>query len=277
MFTSTEASSERRGRITRTPSNKEALSCWAANKIAMPVVRIQNKDFMGLWTKSEYGTLLVHKTKSFEQCDVSFLSFCNLTLSLATGGDLQGASGLVAYWKFDDPGTDGFEKYGILVDSSGHGNDLDVLIPPVQYEAVIVKDEKKLLTGGLKFKNNYAMNPGFNGMPQKDITIEFWARSGQITGSGLGSENYAEFFSFSAIMKGDGNIDNDNGYADSSLIDDAIRIERYLKEYNNTTYLKNAKTNTLGSISIHINSNREGNGKHNDNWLDFAANWYVLV
>lgn len=28
-----------------------------------------------------------------------------------------------------------------------------------------------------------------------------------------------------------------------------------------------------GSISVHINANREGNGKRYDHWIDFAVGW----
>lgn len=194
---------------------------------------------------------------------------------VATGEDLQGKEHLVAYWKFDDPGSEGFENYGIVADSSGRGNDLDLLVPPTQSNVVIQRDGKSLSTGALTFKNNYAMNPGLKGMPVRDITIEFWARSGEISGNPLSSEHYAEFLSFSALKVGDGKAGNDGGFADSALIDDAIRIERYLTEYNQTAYLKNTNANTLGSISVHINSNRQGNGRHNDNWLDFSTDWYV--
>jgi len=190
-----------------------------------------------------------------------------------TGDDLQGSANLVAYWKFDDPGTEDYEHSGIVADSSGRGNDLDLLVPPTQSQVFIERDGKSLSTGALTFKNNYAMNPGLKGMPTKDITIEFWARTGAITGDALTSEHYAEFLSFSALKVGDGKAGNDNGYADSALIDDAIRIERYLTEYNESSYLKNTNTNTLGSLSIHINSNRQGNGRQNDNWLDFATDW----
>jgi hypothetical protein len=29
----------------------------------------------------------------------------------------------------------------------------------------------------------------------------------------------------------------------------------------------------MGSISVHINANREGNGALNDHWMDFAVGW----
>jgi hypothetical protein len=32
---------------------------------------------------------------------------------------------------------------------------------------------------------------------------------------------------------------------------------------------------TRGSLSVHINANREGNGKRYDHWLDFATGWWA--
>lgn len=190
----------------------------------------------------------------------------------STGEELQNHKDLVAYWKFDDPGNDQYEGYGVLADSSGRGNDLDILIPPKRNQIVIEKDGKSLRTHSLTFKNNYAMNSGLDGMPAKDITVEFWARSGALGDNTLTSERYAEFLSFASLKQpSDGS--NSNSHAGTALIDDAIRIERYLTEYNETQFLRNAKTNTLGSISVHINSNRQGNGRKNDNWIDFATEW----
>lgn len=191
----------------------------------------------------------------------------------STGENLKNNKDLVAYWKFDDPGKPEFEGNGILADSSGRGNDLDILIPPAQSQVKIKKNKKELRTHALSFKNNYAMNPQLKGIPTKDITVEFWARSGVIKDSSVGTERYAEFISFATLREQAHMMTPIGGHSSASLIDDAIRIERYLTEYNETQYLKNAKTNTLGSISVHINSNRQGNGGENDNWIDFATEW----
>jgi len=72
-------------------------------------------------------------------------------------------SHLVAYWKFDDPGSEDYEQSGIVTDASGHGNHLDLLVPPIQTDVSIEKDGKSLNTGSLKFRNNYAMNQGSRG------------------------------------------------------------------------------------------------------------------
>ena len=212
------------------------------------------------------------------RCTMQFAPFLLLTVSpfLATG-EMPNRDALIAYWKFDDPGTDEFEQYGTVMDSSGRGNHLDLLVPPSRSDVMIRQKDNHMETGALTFKNNHAFNPNIMGMPSEDITIEFWARSGPIRSHGVSSEQHAEFLSYATIQPGDGHTDNDGGFADSVLIDDAIRIERYLMEYNESQYLRNAKTNTLGSVSVHINSNRQGNGKANDNWLDFATDWYVPV
>eukprot|EP00210_Caulerpa_lentillifera_P004763 g4547.t1 len=191
----------------------------------------------------------------------------------STGEELQNHEDLVAYWKFDDPGSQQYEGFGVLADSSGRGNDLDILVPPKRSQVYIEKDGNSLRTHALTFKNNYAMNSEITGFPQEDITVEFWARSGALTGSPMTNERYSEFFSFASLKESDDATGSTRGHAGTALIDDAIRIERYLTEYNETQYLKNSKTNTLGSISVHVNSNRQGNGRGNDNWIDFATEW----
>lgn len=183
---------------------------------------------------------------------------------------------LVAYWKFDDPGNEGYESNGIVRDSSGTGNDLDLFNPPAREDVVIEgSNGRKLETGALKFKNNYAINSDLATMPTRDITVEFWAQSGELKPGTDASTNerYAEFLSFATQSNGDGDVGNDFGLADSAFMDDAIRIERYLTEYNRSEYLKNSHVSTRGAISVHINANRQGNGKHQDNWLDFSTEW----
>lgn len=113
-------------------------------------------------------------------------------------------------------------------------------------------------------------------MPNKDITVEFWAQTPAHTAeeNPLTIERYAEFFSFATMKIDDGKVGNDFGYADTAFIDDAIRIEKYYTEYNGTRYLPNSDVATMGALSIHINANRDGNGKAYDNWLDYAVGWY---
>lgn len=39
------------------------------------------------------------------------------------------------------------------------------------------------------------------------------------------------------------------------------------------TYLPPDPPSRAGSISVHINANREGNGKRYDHWIDYAVGW----
>ena len=57
--------------------------------------------------------------------------------------------------------------------------------------------------------------------------------------------------------------------------DDAIRIEKYYDEFRKKPDLKGLDIETRGSITVHINSNRDGNGRHYENWLDYAVQWYA--
>lgn len=67
------------------------------------------------------------------------------------------------------------------------------------------------------------------------------------------------------------------GVTDSVFTDDAIRIEKYYDEFRSTSDLSYLDIPTRGSITIHINSNRDGNGRRFENWLDFAVQWCALV
>lgn len=63
------------------------------------------------------------------------------------------------------------------------------------------------------------------------------------------------------------------GVSDSVFTDDAIRIEKYYDEFRKKADLKGLDIETRGSITVHINSNRDGNGRHYENWLDYAVQW----
>jgi hypothetical protein len=65
------------------------------------------------------------------------------------------------------------------------------------------------------------------------------------------------------------------GITDSVFTDDAIRIEKYYQQYRNTADLNYMDMGTEGSITVHINSNRDGNGRRFENWLDYAVEWCV--
>ena len=53
-----------------------------------------------------------------------------------------------------------------------------------------------------------------------------------------------------------------------AFIDDAIRISKYLNDYS-TTMGNFLQQSTAGSISVRVNSNRQGNGNALENWIDF--------
>ena len=63
------------------------------------------------------------------------------------------------------------------------------------------------------------------------------------------------------------------GVGDSVFTDDAIRIEKYYDEFRKKPDLKGLDIETRGSITLHINSNRDGNGRQYENWLDYAVQW----
>eukprot|EP01025_Chloroclados_australasicus_P038518 TRINITY_DN3971_c0_g1_i12.p1 TRINITY_DN3971_c0_g1~~TRINITY_DN3971_c0_g1_i12.p1 ORF type:complete len:674 (+),score=86.20 TRINITY_DN3971_c0_g1_i12:241-2022(+) len=49
-----------------------------------------------------------------------------------------------------------------------------------------------------------------------------------------------------------------------------------MSEFKNTQYLSdpsNKRKSTRGSVSIHINANRDGNGNKFDNWIDYRVKW----
>ena len=58
-------------------------------------------------------------------------------------------------------------------------------------------------------------------------------------------------------------------------MDDAILIEKYMDEFGQTRHLRNlpGDFSTVGTVSVHINANRQGNGNRFDHWLDFALKW----
>jgi len=65
--------------------------------------------------------------------------------------------------------------------------------------------------------------------------------------------------------------------SDSVFTDDAIRVEKYYDEFRNTRELNYLDISTRGSLTLHINSNRDGNGRRFENWLDYAVQWCFLI
>jgi len=187
-------------------------------------------------------------------------------------------SDLVAYWKFDDLVGD----LGVMtthyqaIDSSGRNNNLNILTLPKRSEDNVIYKGKDLGFPALDFQNNYAMQPYFQGMPDKDITVEFWARTPEVSDAEEDRNLYQELFSFASIKKGNGDVSDDGGYADSVFMDDAILIEKYNNEYVGSGWLPSigdSFKSTVGTISVHFNANRQGNGFKHDNWIDFAVDW----
>ena len=193
-------------------------------------------------------------------------------------GDSISDSDLVAYWKFDDLVGD----RGIMTthyqaaDSSGRNNNLNILTMPKKAEDNVIFEGRDLGFPAIDFQNNYAMNAYFQGMPRDDITIEFWSKTQAVSDASEDRNLYQELFSFAAIDPGNGDLSDDKGYADATFMDDAILIEKYNNEYIGSGWLPNIGSSlksTIGTISVHINANRQGNGYKFDNWIDFAVGW----
>jgi hypothetical protein len=68
----------------------------------------------------------------------------------------------------------------VAKDSSGKGNDLSLVASPTRHDADIRSGGNSLHTGSLSFKNNVAVNKAVKGMPEKDFTIEFWAKGAKL-------------------------------------------------------------------------------------------------
>lgn len=59
-------------------------------------------------------------------------------------------------------------------------------------------------TGALAFKNNYAANDAMVGMPTRDFTVEFWARTPALLMDSPPFGDYSEFFSFATHLQNEG-------------------------------------------------------------------------
>jgi hypothetical protein len=101
-------------------------------------------------------------------------------------------------------------------------------------------------------------------MPEKDFSIEFWARTPAV---GIDQADvYSEFLSFAAYTE-------NPGTRELVSIDEAVLIQRYTKELHGSKELGNKDIITAGSISISINSNRKGMGAGYENWIDYNVGW----
>lgn len=63
------------------------------------------------------------------------------------------------------------------------------------------------------------------------------------------------------------------GRTATTFLDDAILIEKYTQEFRGTSWIDYKQITTTGSISVHINANREGMGGANDHWIDYNVGW----
>ncbi len=175
---------------------------------------------------------------------------------------------LAAYWKLNDP-IDNGAGTRVAKDFSGRGNDL-VLATMPKYSSQTISSKlysKSLPNAGIaSFKNNYAMNQNFRGMPIGDISIEFWARTPAYK---LGEANvYYEFVSYAGFSG-----EKSSSTGEYVSLDEAILIQKYTKEFAGTRDLDYKDIKTSGSISISINSNRNGMGSGYENWIDYNVDW----
>ncbi len=186
---------------------------------------------------------------------------------------------LASYWRFNDPEESGMNKGTVAKDYSGRGNDLHLITLPTASSQQIISSSTSGTSGGggggtsnslnnagvLSFHNNYASNQNVQNMPQGDLSIEFWARTPAYNTSTAQPDVFSEFFSYAAVSS-----ENESAAA---FLDDAILIEKYSTEYRGKSEINYQDFSTRGSISVHINSNRQGFGDKNENWVDFAVHW----
>ncbi|KAK9844409.1 hypothetical protein WJX74_002134 [Apatococcus lobatus] len=183
---------------------------------------------------------------------------------------LKNEPNLVAYWQFNDPDEHPgvVQAHLVAKDSSGHGNDLPLINPPTRIDDKIEQGGKHFDTSALSFQNNYALATEITNMPTRDLTVEFWGRTPKYENNN--GSVHQEFLSFATHLPGE-----HNDFDDSIFVDDAILIEKYMEEFGKTRHLYNLPRDfkTLGSVSVHINANRQGNGNRFDHWLDYALDW----
>lgn len=175
---------------------------------------------------------------------------------------------LAAYWKLNDP-IDNGAGTRVAKDFSGRGNDLILATMPKYSTQTIASKifSQSLSNAGIaSFKNNFAMNQNFRGMPTGDISIEFWARTPAYK---IGQADlYYEFVSYAGFSG-----DKSSATGEYVSLDEAILIQKYSKEFAGTRDLEYKDIKTSGSISVSINSNRNGMGSGYENWIDYNVGW----
>lgn len=183
---------------------------------------------------------------------------------------LENHPDLAAYWQFNDPEENGLvRESSVARDVSGRGNDIRLITLPVHGKKdTLVHGSGDV--GVVTFRDNYIMNRGFEGMPQEDITIDFWARTPEYSPEKGDTAHHSEFLSFSSFAHHEKAGPHQ---AKWQHLTDAILIEKYQTEYSGTADLNYNIFSTRGAVSVHVNANRQGNGKANDHWIDFDAQW----
>lgn len=167
------------------------------------------------------------------QADI--LAHMRSTSSLANHPDLA------AYWAFNDPEEQGLFKENIVAkDSSGRGNHLRLVSLPAAAEVRVARGGQGVDTGALALRGGgYAMNQGVQGVPDGDVSVEFWARTPAINDS---ADVYSEFFSYATTL-----LDPRTRQA-QTFVDDSILIERYSAEFQGTRELDYKDISTSGAI-----------------------------
>ncbi|KAL6765981.1 concanavalin A-like lectin/glucanase domain-containing protein [Haematococcus lacustris] len=193
------------------------------------------------------------------------------TMRWVTG--LEREPGLVAWWQFNEPdGDDGqFRQHTQALDSSGNGNHLPLLSPPMARDVSIAMPgdraftEPALRVGALQFHNNFASNKVVRGMPGSSFTVEMWVK-GQTIGQEATTEGRSNLLSYATQRI------SPTGVA-SGFMDDALRIERVLDDLTPPWLEPFFATSTTGSVALHINSNEHTDSENTRAWIYFDAQW----
>ena len=126
------------------------------------------------------------------------------------------------------------------------------------------------------------MNTRVQGFPEGDVTVEFWARlppagdaggRGRTPGPPPGAAA-ATLLSYATVVPVSDGEPLRGWMPDAFFADDALRVERYLTEHRGSPDLPDAlDISTVGTVRVHVNSNRESNRAKEHNWVDFYTGW----
>ncbi|CAG9460100.1 unnamed protein product [Pedinophyceae sp. YPF-701] len=204
------------------------------------------------------------------------------------GAGVAGQHDLVAYWKFNDPDNDGgiYVAHAAAADSSGRGNDLPLVRPPqLSNVAVALPNGGGTLARHARFDNSLALSGAAHDgvVPRGDVSVEFWAKIPGVENHEavrtISTRDRLEarhaMLSYATTVRRDRHDPNAALDPDMSMFaDDAILIVRKDTEYNATSDFAQARAvQTAGSVYVHINSNADGHGGRNKNWVAFETRW----